>query len=74
MTGAEAVATSLKMAEMEGLFTGISGGASMAAALKVANDAPEGSVVLTMLPVRTATSHPSSVLQRLATAELFVWQ
>lgn len=74
VTGAEAVATSLKMAEMEGLFTGISGGASMAAALKVANDAPEGSVVLTMLPVRTATSHPSSVLQRLATAELFVWQ
>lgn len=56
VTGAEAVATSLKMAEMEGLFTGISGGASMAAALKVANDAPEGSVVLTMLPVRTGTS------------------
>ena len=50
VTGAEAVATSLKMAEFEGLFTGISGGASMAAALKVANDAPEGSVVLTMLP------------------------
>ena len=60
VTGAEAVATSLKMAEMEGLFTGISGGASMAAALKVANDAPEGSVVLTMLPVRPITAPPLS--------------
>ena len=50
VTGPEAIATSLKMAEMEGLFTGISGGASMAAALKVADSAPEGSSILTMLP------------------------
>ena len=50
VTGPEAIATSLKMAEMEGLFTGISGGASMAAALKVADEAPEGSTILTMLP------------------------
>ena len=50
VTGPEAIATSLKMAEMEGLFTGISGGASMAAALKVADTAPEGSTILTMLP------------------------
>lgn len=50
VSGEEAIATSLKLAEMEGLFTGISGGASMAAALKVADAAPEGSVILTMLP------------------------
>lgn len=50
VSGPEAIATSLKLAEMEGLFTGISGGASMAAALKVADEAPEGSVVLTILP------------------------
>jgi len=50
VTGPEAIETSLKMAEMEGLFTGISGGASMAAALKVADTAPEGSTILTMLP------------------------
>jgi cysteine synthase A len=48
--GEEAIETSLKLASMEGLFTGISGGASMAAALKVADAAPEGSVILTMLP------------------------
>ena len=50
VTGPEAIEASLKMAEMEGLFTGISGGASMAAALKVADTAPEGSTILTMLP------------------------
>jgi cysteine synthase A len=47
--GAEAIATSLSLAQNEGIFTGISGGASMAAALKVCEQAPEGSTVLTML-------------------------
>ena len=49
ITGEEAIETSLKLARMEGMFTGISGGASMAAALKVAETAPEGSTILTML-------------------------
>ncbi|MGA9341296.1 MAG: cysteine synthase A [Rhodanobacteraceae bacterium] len=42
--------TSLKLAREEGLFVGISAGATVAAALKVAADAPEGSVLLAMLP------------------------
>lgn len=47
--GPESIATSLRLAREEGIFTGISGGASMAAALKVAETAPEGSTILTML-------------------------
>lgn len=50
VTGDEAIATSLLLARKEGIFTGISGGASMAAALKVAESAPAGSTILTMLP------------------------
>lgn len=50
VNGDEAIATSLALARSEGIFTGISGGASMAAALKVAAEAPRGSTVLTMLP------------------------
>ena len=50
VTGAEAIETALRLAREEGLFTGISGGASVAAALKVCAAAPKGSVVLTMLP------------------------
>ena len=34
----------------EGLFVGISSGATVAAALKVAADAPEGSVLLATMP------------------------
>eukprot|EP00217_Crustomastix_stigmatica_P009857 CAMPEP_0183789062 /NCGR_PEP_ID=MMETSP0803_2-20130417/185_1 /TAXON_ID=195967 /ORGANISM="Crustomastix stigmata, Strain CCMP3273" /LENGTH=390 /DNA_ID=CAMNT_0026033221 /DNA_START=53 /DNA_END=1225 /DNA_ORIENTATION=+ len=50
ITGAEAIETAQKLASQEGIFTGISGGASMAGALKVAAKAPKGSVILTMLP------------------------
>ena len=50
ITGPEAVETAQKLARMEGIFTGIPGGASMAGALKVAEKAPKGSVILTMLP------------------------
>ena len=50
VTGPESIAMSLRLAREEGLFTGISGGASVAAALKVCAAAPPGSVVLTMLP------------------------
>jgi cysteine synthase len=42
--------TSRDLAQKEGVFVGISAGATLAAALKVAQDAPEGSVLLAMLP------------------------
>jgi len=42
--------TSRRLATEEGLFVGISAGATAAAALRVAENAPEGSVILTMLP------------------------
>ena len=42
--------TSRELAQQEGIFTGISSGATLAAALKVAADAPPGSVLLAMLP------------------------
>jgi len=46
----EAIATSRRLAAEEGLFVGISAGATAAAALRVAQRAPEGAVVLTVLP------------------------
>jgi len=39
-----------KLAQQEGIFTGISGGASFAIAMQVAATAPAGSVILCMLP------------------------
>ncbi len=42
--------TARRLAVEEGVFVGISSGATLAAALAVAEKAPEGSVVLTMLP------------------------
>ena len=42
--------TSRRLAAEEGIFVGISAGATAAAALKAAESAPEGSVLLTMLP------------------------
>jgi cysteine synthase A len=42
--------TARRLATEEGLFVGLSAGATAAAALKVADSAPEGSVLLTMLP------------------------
>jgi len=49
VSGAEGIATALQLGAQEGIFTGISGGASMAVALKVAADAPSGSVIVAML-------------------------
>jgi len=46
----EAIATSRKLAAEEGIFVGISAGATVATALKVAETAPQGSVLLAMLP------------------------
>ena len=50
VTDAEAIATARALASQEGIFTGISGGGGMAAALKIAREATPGSVILTMLP------------------------
>ena len=45
-----AIAVSRELAAAEGIFAGISSGASLATALDVAEDAPKGSVILAMLP------------------------
>ena len=50
ITDDEAIATSRKLAAEEGIFVGISAGATVATALKVAEAAPQGSVLLAMLP------------------------
>ena len=50
ITDDEAIAVSRRLAAEEGIFVGISAGATVATALKVAEDAPEGSVLLAMLP------------------------
>ncbi|MGH7616041.1 MAG: cysteine synthase A [Gemmatimonadaceae bacterium] len=47
---AEAMQWSRKLALREGIFVGISSGATFAGALKVCADAPKGSTVLAMLP------------------------
>jgi cysteine synthase A len=46
----EAIAQSRALASREGIFCGISSGATVAAALKVAAEAPQGTVILAMLP------------------------
>lgn len=48
--GPEGIAWSRRLAAQEGIFTGISGGSTFAVAMKVAEEAPEGSVILAMLP------------------------
>ncbi len=50
VAGPEGIEWSRKLARQEGIFTGISGGATFAVAMKVAETAPEGSVILCMLP------------------------
>jgi cysteine synthase A len=57
----EAVETARQLARSEGLFCGISSGATFAAALKVAAEAPQGSVLLAMLP-DTGERYLSTVL------------
>jgi cysteine synthase A len=48
--GPEAIAAARDLAQKEGIFTGISGGATFAVMLKVAEKAAKGSVLLCMLP------------------------
>ena len=50
VTDDESIAVSRELAAKEGIFTGISGGGTLAAALTVARKAPKGSVILAMLP------------------------
>jgi len=50
VTDDEAIAASRSLARNEGIFCGISAGGTFAAALKVAETAAEGSVILAMLP------------------------
>jgi len=45
-----AIEVSRELAHKEGIFTGISAGATLATALEIAADAPDGSVILAMLP------------------------
>ena len=46
----EAIDMARALAKQEGIFCGISSGGTFAAALKVAKDAPQGAVILAMLP------------------------
>jgi cysteine synthase A len=48
--GADALRCSRELAQKEGIFAGISAGATLAGALQVARSAPEGSTILCMLP------------------------
>lgn len=50
VAGADALRLSRELAVREGIFTGISGGATLAGALKVCESAEEGATVLCMLP------------------------
>ncbi len=50
VTDERAIEVSRELARREGIFTGISSGATLAAALEVAERAPEGSAILAMLP------------------------
>ncbi len=50
VNGAEALRLSRELARKEGIFVGISAGATLAGALRVCEEAPAGSTVLCMLP------------------------
>ena len=50
VTDERAIEVSRELAAREGIFTGISSGATLAAALATAEKAPKGSVILAMLP------------------------
>jgi len=50
VTGPAGMEWSRKLAKQEGIFTGISGGSTVAVAMQIAEKAPEGSVILAMLP------------------------
>jgi cysteine synthase A len=61
VNGADALRLSRELAQREGIFTGISAGSAVAAALKIAETAPAGSNILCMLP-DTGERYLSTVL------------
>ncbi len=61
VTDGEAVAAARSLAQQEGMFVGISSGATFAAALKAAASAQQGDVILAMLP-DTGERYLSTVL------------
>jgi cysteine synthase A len=61
VSGESAIKYAQELARREGMFVGISAGATLAAALEVARDAPEDSVMLVMLP-DTGERYLSTVL------------
>jgi len=61
VTDADAITWAKSLAQKEGIFCGISGGATVAAAMHVAADAPDGSVLLAMIP-DTAERYLSTAL------------
>jgi cysteine synthase A len=61
VTDTEAVESARALARSEGIFCGISSGATFAAAVKVASEASQGAVILAMLP-DTAERYLSTVL------------
>ena len=50
VTDERAIEVARELAHKEGIFTGISSGATLAAALAIADKAPKGAVILAMLP------------------------
>jgi cysteine synthase A len=50
VSGPDAIRCSQNLAKSEGIFVGITSGATFAGALRVAADAPKGSTILAMLP------------------------
>ncbi len=50
VAGPDGITWSQRLAAQEGIFTGISAGATFAAAMQVAKDAPKGANILVMLP------------------------
>lgn len=50
VSGADAIQTARDLATREGILAGITGGATVAAALEVAREAPDGSKILAMIP------------------------
>ena len=50
MPGPEGIAWAKKLAEQEGIMTGVAGGSTFAIAMQIAEKAEKGSVILCMLP------------------------
>jgi cysteine synthase A len=50
ISGAEGIRWARELAQKEGIFTGVSGGSTFGVARQVAETAPDGSVILCMLP------------------------